>query len=147
MILVADTSGSYLIKAIVLSLLGHLIIAQLFMFVWPLKHIQPRPQLIFFGAVLDESEVSGRGPQPDDQRIILYPERINYHPSDTAAPYEDREVSKPAYPQASPNTPIESLKFNYLGEEEQRLLVEEEPMMKLNLPETPRYQPLRLNLK
>lgn len=140
------SAGPFWMKALILSLLLHLLVAQLFLFAWPLKTIEPRPQLVFFGAVLDNGEVTGGTAHQQDQRLILQPHRVVYHPAHAVAPYEDREVGKPAYPEAAGKSPIAPVKFNYLPPPEKT--VAPHPAETTDeLPQTPKYQPLRLHPK
>lgn len=140
------SAGHFWRKACILSLLLHLLVAQLFLFVWPVKKIEPRPQLVFFGAVLDRRELAGGAVAQEDQRLLLQPRRTIYHPSHAGAPYEDREVAKPAYPEAAGKAVKAPVKFNYLPEPEQP---EADPPAAVmdELPRTPEYQPLRLHAK
>lgn len=140
--------GPGVIKPLILSVLIHFLVAQLFLFVWPLKRIEPQPHLVFFGAILDRGELTGTAGEHGDERVILRPRRINYGAAQAAAPYTDRDVEKPAYPDAVSPGVIKPMKVNYLPETEPPPAAGTKPAPpQLELPEAPKYQPLRLNPK
>ena len=134
-------------KAFILSFLLHILVVRLFIFVWPLKGEGPRPTLVFFGAVLEKSELAGIGIPESDQRLILQPRRIKYQPEHSVAPYDDRDVSKPAYPKAIRGKSKPVPKVNYMPAPEAAEPDPPQPALEDTLPAAPIYQPLRLQPK
>lgn len=134
-------------KAIILSLLLHLVVARLFIFVWPLKKENLKPEIVFFGAIVEKSELSDFTTREMDQRVILRPKHVTYQPSHTRAPYANREVTKPAYPDATPKLPKAVPKVSYMTDPVQKKKEETSPAATPFVSETPQYQPLRLNPK
>lgn len=92
----ATTSGLS-VKAIFLSIVLHLLVLTLFVFVMPSSSVPHKPQLVFFGPILKTSELSvfasARENLSDGKLLPSTPVKF----STPKPPYADRAVPKPTF--------------------------------------------------